>query len=83
MNAVLDAGGRGRVAFVGDGASDRYGALYADVVFAKDGLVDICRRDGVPFLPWDDVRRRSRGLESSRSSRDPSAGERCPGWRLP
>jgi 2-hydroxy-3-keto-5-methylthiopentenyl-1-phosphate phosphatase len=52
------AAGR-RVAFVGDGESDRYAAAYADVVFAKDDLVDICASIGVASLPWrtfDDVR---------------------------
>ena len=45
--------------FVGDGESDRYAAGYADVVFAKDGLVEICRESGLAHLPWttfDDVR---------------------------
>ncbi len=53
------AAGR-RVVFVGDGESDRYAASYADVVFAKDGLVAICREAGVAHRPWstfDDVRR--------------------------
>jgi 2-hydroxy-3-keto-5-methylthiopentenyl-1-phosphate phosphatase len=59
-NRVLahQAAGR-RVAFVGDGESDRYAAGYADVVFAKDGLVDICRESGRAYRPWasfDDVR---------------------------
>lgn len=59
-NRVLahQAGGR-RVVFVGDGESDRYAAGYADVVFAKDGLVEICRESGLAHLPWttfDDVR---------------------------
>lgn len=31
----------GPVAFVGEGHSDRYGALYADLVFAKKHLIDI------------------------------------------
>ena len=44
----------GPVAFVGEGHSDRYGALYADIVFAKDVLVDLCRDDGVPFVPYED-----------------------------
>ena len=52
MRAVVEArGANGPVAFVGEGMSDRYGALYADVTFAKDVLVDICRRDGVPSVP--------------------------------
>jgi 2-hydroxy-3-keto-5-methylthiopentenyl-1-phosphate phosphatase len=83
MNAVLAARGRGPVAFVGEGQSDRYGALYADVVFAKDVLVDIVRRDGVAFVPWvsfDDVRE---ALETLDEPPGPVGGERCPGWRLP
>jgi 2-hydroxy-3-keto-5-methylthiopentenyl-1-phosphate phosphatase len=59
-NRVLAHQGAGRlVAFVGDGESDRYAAGYADVVFAKDGLVDICRESGLAYRPWttfDDVR---------------------------
>lgn len=81
MGAVLGARQHGPVAFVGDGASDRYGALYADVAFAKDALVEIARADGVPFLPWgsfDDVRAQ---LEALDEVPGPVGGERCPGWR--
>jgi 2-hydroxy-3-keto-5-methylthiopentenyl-1-phosphate phosphatase len=81
MRAVLEA--PGPVAFVGEGDSDRFGALYADIVFAKDALVDWCERDGVPFVPWkdfDDVRRR---LEAGLPLPGAVAPERCPGWRLP
>jgi len=73
----------GPVAFVGEGHSDRYGALYADLVFAKDHLVDICRRDGVPLLPWetfDDVRA---GLERITEPPGPVAPPVCPGWTVP
>jgi 2-hydroxy-3-keto-5-methylthiopentenyl-1-phosphate phosphatase len=71
----------GPVAFVGEGQSDRYGALYSDIVFAKKDLVRICREDGVPFLPWetfDDVRR---VLEDTDELPGPVAPQRCPGWR--
>lgn len=81
MRTVLEA--PGPVAFVGEGDSDRFGALYADVVFAKDALVGWCERDGVPFVPWsdfDDVRAR---LVASDDLPGPVAPERCPGWRLP
>jgi 2-hydroxy-3-keto-5-methylthiopentenyl-1-phosphate phosphatase len=81
MGAVLEARGRGAVAFLGDGPSDRYGALYADLAFAKNNLVEIARADGVPFVPWttfDDVRRHLEGIEEVPG---PVAGERCPGWR--
>ena len=72
----------GPVAFVGEGQSDRYGALYSDIVFAKKDLVRICQADRVPFLPWetfDDVRR---ALEETDRLPGPVAPQRCPGWRL-
>ena len=73
----------GPVAFVGEGQSDRYGALYSDVVFAKDALVEICEQDGVPYLRWetfDDVRD---ALETAGDLPGPVGGARCPGWREP
>jgi 2-hydroxy-3-keto-5-methylthiopentenyl-1-phosphate phosphatase len=73
----------GPVAFVGEGHSDRYGALYADIVFAKDALVAICRDDGVPFLPYvdfDDVRRALDMVTDLPGAVDPA---RCPGWHTP
>ena len=72
----------GPVAFVGEGQSDRYGALYSDIVFAKKDLVRICQADRVPFLPWetfDDVRR---ALEETDRLPGPVAPQWCPGWRL-
>jgi 2,3-diketo-5-methylthio-1-phosphopentane phosphatase len=83
MNAVLEARARGPVVFVGEGSSDRYGALYADLAFAKDRLVEIAAADGVPFEPWgsfDDVRERIEALDAIPG---PAARERCPGWRTP
>ena len=44
MNAVIQRRGDPAVAFVGEGSSDRYGALYADVTFAKLDLVAHCER---------------------------------------
>lgn len=73
----------GPVAFVGEGHSDRYGALYADLVFAKKHLVDICMRDGIPFTVWesfDDVRA---GLERAGDLPGAVAPETCPGWTWP
>ncbi|MEW6059538.1 MAG: HAD-IB family phosphatase [Actinomycetota bacterium] len=83
MLAVLGARElHGPVAFVGDGLTDRYGALHSDVVFAKDHLVTICERDGVPFLPWksfDDVRS---VLDSMEMPPRTAAPESCPGWQV-
>jgi 2-hydroxy-3-keto-5-methylthiopentenyl-1-phosphate phosphatase len=73
----------GPVAFVGEGHSDRYGALYADIVFAKDELVQLCRDDGVPFLPYanfDDVRRQLEATTTLPGAVDPAL---CPGWHVP
>ena len=80
MRAVLDARARGPVAFVGEGTSDRYGALYADVVFAKDVLVRYCEADGVRYLPWDGFDDVRRALESLDELPGPVAPVRCPGW---
>lgn len=40
------------VVFVGDGTSDRYGAGYADLVFAKERLAAVCDAEGWPYRPW-------------------------------
>lgn len=48
------AAGR-RVVFIGDGASDRYAAAYADVVFAKRSLARICLENGWPYRRWADL----------------------------
>lgn len=81
MGAVVAArDALGPVAFVGDGASDRYGALYADLVFAKEQLAESCGRDRVPFVPWtdfDDVRAH---LELGDPPPGPVAPVGCPGW---
>ena len=70
----------GPVAFVGEGHSDRYGAIYADVVFAKKHLVDICRADGVAFHEWDTFDDVRAGLESLREVPGRLWPARCPGW---
>ena len=80
--AVERARAAGPVAFVGEGLSDRFGARYADVTFAKDGesLIRRCETEGIPFVPWrsfDDVRS---WLEGPAASPGPLGGEPCPGW---
>jgi 2-hydroxy-3-keto-5-methylthiopentenyl-1-phosphate phosphatase len=68
------------VGFVGEGSSDRYGALYADLVFAKDVLVSWCERDGVPFHLWSDFEDVRSALETLTDLPGPVAPVRCPGW---
>jgi 2,3-diketo-5-methylthio-1-phosphopentane phosphatase len=84
MQAVLNAREQhGSVVFAGEGQTDRYGALYADVTFAKLDLVAHCERDGVPYIEWngfDDIRT---WLESDAALPGPVAPVRCPGWTLP
>jgi 2-hydroxy-3-keto-5-methylthiopentenyl-1-phosphate phosphatase len=82
MLAAVQARERvGPVAFVGEGQSDRYGALYSDIVFAKKNLVRICREDGVPFLPWETFEDVRQVLEGTDQLPGPVAPQRCPGWR--
>ena len=78
MNVVLEA--PGPVAFVGEGASDRFAANYADLVFAKDVLVDLCERDGVPWVAWDDFDDVWARLTDGSAVPGPVAPVSCPGW---
>ncbi len=70
----------GSIAFVGEGQSDRYGALYSDVVFAKDALVKICEQDDVPYLLWDTFDDVRNALETLGSLPGPADPEPCLGW---
>jgi 2-hydroxy-3-keto-5-methylthiopentenyl-1-phosphate phosphatase len=81
-NAVLDARERRGtpVAFVGEGHTDRYGALYADLVFAKKHLPRLCDEMGIAYVRWetfDDIRM---ALEVGVESLTRPAPDRCPGW---
>ena len=73
----------GPVALVGEGQSDRYGALYSDLVFAKDALVRICEQDGVPFTRWERFDDVVRVLETADRLPGTRGGDRCSGWREP
>ncbi len=54
-NVVVRAPVRGvPTVFVGDGSTDRYAAEVADVVFARRRLQEYCRRQGIPFVPFED-----------------------------
>jgi 2-hydroxy-3-keto-5-methylthiopentenyl-1-phosphate phosphatase len=83
MQAVLHHRERGSVAFVGEGQTDRYGALYADITFAKLELVDYCVADGVPFVPWDDFDDVRLVLETATDLPGPITPMPCPGWTVP
>ncbi len=58
LNALAPA--YGRIVFVGDGLSDRCAAPRADVVYAKDDLLEYCIAQGIaarPFGSFADVAR--------------------------
>jgi 2-hydroxy-3-keto-5-methylthiopentenyl-1-phosphate phosphatase len=82
MLAVTERqGADNRVAFVGNGLSDRFAAFYADVVFAKDMLAEICMKEGVKFSRWEtfnDVRRVLELLPEPSAAHEAPA--LCPGW---
>jgi 2-hydroxy-3-keto-5-methylthiopentenyl-1-phosphate phosphatase len=53
------------IVYVGEGYSDRCPARYADVVFAKDHLLEYCRQESIPFYEYHtfaDVRRKLQEL---------------------
>jgi 2,3-diketo-5-methylthio-1-phosphopentane phosphatase len=84
MRAVLEARERhGTIAFIGDGASDRFGALYSDVVFAKHDLPRYCDEHGVPYRPWTHFGDVRASLGSDEPFPGPVAPETCPGWTVP
>lgn len=70
----------GGVAFVGEGESDRYGALYADVVFAKLRLAEICERDRIAHLDWSDFHNVRDTLARRVTAEARRGPECCPGW---
>ena len=84
MNATLEARDRaGPTAFIGDGHSDTFGALFADLVFAKGYLAEHCRDEDIPFVAWttfDDVRA---ALENGVDVPGPVNPAMCPGWTVP
>lgn len=43
-----------RVFYVGDGFNDRFAAAYADGIFARDRLAEVCTAAGLPYRHWND-----------------------------
>jgi 2,3-diketo-5-methylthio-1-phosphopentane phosphatase len=43
----------GFIVFIGDGTTDECVSKNADVLFARDKLLEICRSEGVDCIPWD------------------------------
>jgi 2,3-diketo-5-methylthio-1-phosphopentane phosphatase len=40
------------IVYIGEGYSDRCPSRYADVIFAKDDLLNYCRTANIPFTAW-------------------------------
>ncbi len=43
----------GKVLFIGDGTTDECVSKRADLVFARDKLLEICIKEGTDCIPWD------------------------------
>jgi 2,3-diketo-5-methylthio-1-phosphopentane phosphatase len=52
-NPILKHQALGRhVVYVGDGHSDQYAAAYADTLFAKNELAELCQDRAIAYRPW-------------------------------
>ena len=51
--AAQSADGAWQSVLIGDGRSDYCAARYAESVFAKGKLAELCRRENIPFIPWE------------------------------
>ncbi|MDQ3871440.1 MAG: HAD-IB family phosphatase [Chloroflexota bacterium] len=73
---------RRAVVFIGDGTSDRYAAAYADVVFAKGELAQLCVAEGWSYRPWRSFADVTGWLETAfRAGKLPRAEGEFAGWR--
>ncbi len=61
---ILRESGYDVMYYLGNGASDIYPARQADHIFAVDGLLECCRRDGIRHTPFETFHDVIRGLES-------------------
>ena len=43
-----------KIIFIGDGITDEPVASKADIVFAKDGLLDYCKENHIEYIAWND-----------------------------
>lgn len=54
----------GRSVFVGNGYSDRCGALAADLILAKDDLASYCRENSLHYIPFENFSDVARIIDS-------------------
>jgi len=67
MMSLLNHAG-GPAIFVGDGLSDKYAALNADLVFAKDKLATYCREQEIKYLEYENLAEVAAQIEELLSS---------------
>lgn len=61
------------IVYVGEGFSDRCPVKYADIVFAKDDLLNYCRQENISYYEYgsfSDVRARLEGLFSQKETKN-------------
>ncbi len=69
-NHLLSSSGNDDIiAYIGEGYSDRCPARYADIVFAKDELLEYCREQGIPCVEYDSFEDIRRDLAPERARR--------------
>ncbi len=42
------------VIYIGDGSNDRFGASWADLIFAREDLAHSCEKHNLAYSPWED-----------------------------
>lgn len=75
---ILEQGPRSLKAVIGDGRSDFCWSLDADLLFAKSKLLDYCRQQGKPCIPYGDFDAISRVLAQVLDSAPVSAAQLQP-----
>jgi len=64
--------------YIGDGISDRCPSRHADLLFARNGLLEYCRKEGIRCIPYDDFSDVLRTLEGM-FWKPPVGRSQCPG----
>ena len=57
------------IVYVGDGISDRCPIRYADIVFAKKGLIKYCQEQNISYYEYEDFRDVQRRLEQVKAKK--------------
>lgn len=55
-NLLSNVNGHSITIYVGDGQSDTCPAKYVNTVFAKEGLLDYCKKEGISHIPYKNLK---------------------------